>query len=95
MHVNIVDFESSLIENHSADAHMQTVPTKPSQVHAAVPRPSPCAHVGPSMHCMQLLPMALLLTAGEVQCQVCDLVVNATRTSSLMENKIQCNLTEV
>lgn len=89
MSVNIVVFDSSLIPKQSANARGSPEDTyavnthQISQMHAAVP----------SMHCMQLLPISLLLTAGETQCQVCDMVVNAMRTSSLMENKMQCNLT--
>lgn len=98
MSVSIVDFDSSLIQNHSANAGGSPEDTNadnPQQSqagaccssHAAVPVCSCALHAAP--------PLSLLLTAGDSQSQVGDMVVSATRTSSLMENKIQCHLTGV
>lgn len=97
MSVNIADFDSSLTQNHSANAGgfpEDTNADNPQQSQAgagcsaqAVPVCSCALHAAP--------PLALLLTAGDIQSQVGDMVVSATRTSSLMENKIQCHLTGV
>lgn len=97
MSVNLVDFDSSLIPNHSANAGGSPEDTNadnPQQSQAgaccssqAVPVCSCALHAAP--------PLSLLLAAGDIQSQVGDMVVNATRTSSLLENKIQCHLTGV
>lgn len=100
MSVGIVDFDSTLIQNQIASAHGFPEDTYADNTQK---QPDACCSsqvipvctCRPSVHCMQLLPISLFLTAGEIQCQVCDMVVSATRTSSLRESKMQCNLTGV